>query len=189
MFAFAGSRVPPDDLFLWPPSTPVAEKLPGRALSTDKWVIWDGRRANLSFAKTDYWLADTPKVGGPSPAFLSFGDFLHRPTDFWYQSRHWRGIRPLQNATWRCGPLRNRIFARSARRRQNHFLLFGTPFGFTGSPGVFGRLMQAVQFNCRTRDPPNENRNGNEPFTAVFSHACIIHNARVGRRPGIAVRA
>ena len=56
------SGLKPGTLILTSPSTTAAKTLPGRTLSSDRRLIWGGRRANIQCPKQDYWHLDAPNI-------------------------------------------------------------------------------------------------------------------------------
>ena len=66
------------------------------------------------------------------------------------------------------------------------YLVF--PLGFTGPPGIFGRIMQGVQYFHRSHFPPNPQWNGAERFSAeVFADDGMFIESFLGERPKICV--
>ena len=183
MFACASRGAPSSDEYCCPPSTTVAKKLPGHTLSSDKRLILDARRVNLCCSKQDYWPLKTPLVGDLTTRYCklraSFPGLEVRGTK-----------RDVDSAFTRI------------RVRQDGAVLFGTeptsptitgdsivffylvlPFGFCGSPGIFGMVMEAVQLYHRSFAPRNHLWNGALYYDAeVFADGGMFLEALVGHR-------
>ena len=69
------------------------------------------------------------------------------------------------------------------------FFYLVLPFGFTGSPGIFGRLMQGVQTYHRSYTPSNSLWGDSKPLHAeVFVDDGMFLEAQVGQRMEIATQ-
>ena len=62
MFVCTQVGIPKDAILLTSPSATVAKKFPDRTISTEKRLIWDGRRLNIHCPKQDYWNLDAPDI-------------------------------------------------------------------------------------------------------------------------------
>ena len=74
--------------------------------------------------------------------------------------------------------------------RDQSFVLFYLvlPFGFTGPPDIFGRIMQGVQNSHRSYKSPCPEWNGGDTLSAeVFVGDGMFLEARLGGRPQISV--
>ena len=80
-------------------------------------------------------------------------------------------------------------FELGPKRCENVYLFYLVlPFGFTGSPGIFGRVMEAVQWYHQLHIHENPTWNGNEPLKAdVFSGDAMFLDAEIGDRLDISV--
>ena len=182
-------REPPNGAtVLFPPSTTVAKKLLGRTISADKRVILDARRVNLKCPKIDYWPLVAPTLEDLARRYCSLGSSA---PGIWAVGTK----RDIESASTRC------------RLRPGSSVMFGTefslcvsngdnilffyldlPFGFTGSPGIFGRLTQAAQWFHRLRAPPVPSWNEEAPPHAdVFAGDGMFIELTIGDRPQIAV--
>ena len=188
MFLRTGAGIPPGAQFIVSPSTTVAKKLPDRTISSDKRVILDVRRVNLKCPKADYWQVQTP----------SLGDLARR---FCYLKTSAPGLeivdtkRDIDAAFTRCrlhpdaAVLFGTEFMLNTASGENLiFFYLVPPFGFTGSPGVFGRLMQAAQYFHRCHIHPDPERNGVDHLSAeVYADDGMFRELLLGDRPHISV--
>ena len=68
------------------------------------------------------------------------------------------------------------------------FCYLALPFGFIGSPGIYGRLMQAVRFYHRSFPHPSPLWNGNNGFEAdVFVDGGMFLEVEIWNRPSLSV--
>ena len=66
------------------------------------------------------------------------------------------------------------------------FFYLCLPFGFSGSPGIFGGIMEAVQFYRRSFIPCFPVWGDSLPFTdEVFVGDWMLSEASIGRRKGV----
>ena len=152
-FICASNGVPAGGEFLCSPTNTVAKKLPGRTASIDKRLIRDGSRVNLRCPNVDYWKLKTPAVGDSAIKYCKFR------TSF-------PGIPVLGTkrdidaafTLFRLHPDSVAMFGTEFDDGDNRdaalvFFYLVQPFGFAGSPGMFGRVMDAFQVYRRSFIP------------------------------------
>ena len=145
MFIFTPNAVSEEGEYSRSPSTTVAKKLTGGTISSDKRLIWGGRRFNPRCPKSDYWPPITPSIEDRSIRFCQLRAAYHdipilgkkRDIDSAFTRR-------------RMHPDSVVMFGAECQLSSDPddvviFFYLVLPFGFTGSPGIFGRLMQGVQ--------------------------------------------
>ena len=72
----------------------------------------------------------------------------------------------------------------SHKQRRSRFLIFSTPFGFAGSPGIFWRILGAIQHYHRPPPPRSPFRNAITALSdEVFSGDGMLLEADIGQRP------
>ena len=184
MFVCTQAGLPNDSVILTSPSTTVSKKLPDRTLSVEKRLIWDGRRVNIHCPKFDYWHLDTPciqdlavwtaQLRAEFPGLELVGTKRDIDSAFTRVRLH---------------PDSARMFA-TEFSLDNHasgnfiFFYLVLPFGFTGSPGVFGRVMKAVEWFHHQHSPDNPLQNGSSPFrSVVFVDDGMFLEPNIGTRP------
>ena len=188
MFLCTGEGAPIHSQFIVSPSTTVAKKLPDRTPSSDKRVILDVRRVNLKRPKTDYWQVLTPTLDDLARRYCHLRtsapglEIVGTKRDI---DAAFTRVRLHPDAAVLFGA----EFRLNADNGENLiFFYLVLPFGFTGSPGIFGRLMQAVQFFHRCHIPPNPEWNGRERLSAeLYVDDGMFLEVRMGDRPQISV--
>ena len=183
MFICTAKGIPPETEFFCSPSTTVANKLPGRTISVDKRLIWDGRRINLRCPKEDYWKLITPSINDLAIRFCRVR------TAFPGVPVH-GAKRDIDAAFTRC-----RLHPDAARMFGTEFDIDGDrtdalvffylvlPFGFAGSPVIFGRVMDAVQYYHQSFVLACPEWNDSPPFHAdVFVDDGMFLEAAIGHR-------
>ena len=188
MFVCNSGAIPVDDQYIVSPSTTVAKKLPDRTVSNDRRVILDVRRVNLKCPKEDYWKVQTPMLEDLARKYCRLKTSAP-------------GIkvvgtkRDIDAAFTRCRlhPDSCTLFGTEFEVDKDRgdsvvFFYLVLPFGFTGSPGIFGRLMQAVQSFHRLHRPVNPQWNGVEGLSAeVYIDDGMFIELEMGQRPRISV--
>ena len=189
MFVSTSDGIPGGAGHFCSPTTTVAKKLPDRTISSDLRLIWDGGRAHLRCPKGDYWQCETPSIVDLSARYCSLR------TSF-------PGIpilgtkRDIDSA-----PTRVRLHPDGAtmfgsdfdvdkdRKSTMAFFYLVFPSGFSGSPGIFGRIMDAVQTYHRPFAPATPERNGDLPYyDDVFVGDAMFLEASIGHRQGQTVK-
>ena len=169
-----------------PPSTAVAKKLHVGTLSSGKHPIWDGRRVDLRYPKTDYWPLITPAIHTLDTRFCQLGSgYANVPVV--------GAKRGADSALTRC-----RLHPDDAAMFGAEFELGPTPAGnitifysvlpfvFTGPPGIFGGIAQGEQRYRRLHTPQLPMWGGQEHFAAdVFVGDGAFIEARIGERAEI----
>ena len=185
MFICATSGIPDGTRILCSPSTTAAKKLPNRTLSTDKRLIWDGRRVSLHCPKQDYWLLETPLV---------------KDLAMWYVKlqTNYPGLplvgtkRDEDSAFTRCRlrPDASSMFSTEFTIKIGEvetgviFFYMVLPFGFSGPPGIFGRVMQGVKWLHSRYHPLNPIWDGPNSFISeIFVDDGMFLEARLCTRP------
>ena len=145
MFVCTQNGVPFGTQILTSPSTTVAKKLPDRTLSVERRLIWDGRRVNIHCPKQDYWHLDTPsirdlatwaaQIKGEFPGVEVIGTKRDIDSAFTRVRLRRDSVR-MFSTEFSLGPSDADNFI---------FFYLVLPFGFTGSPGIFGRVMKDVE--------------------------------------------
>ena len=67
----------PGDLFISCPTTTSGKKLPDRAISIDRRILWGGRRVNLLTPKCDYYRPDYVKIEDISREIIRLSRYYH----------------------------------------------------------------------------------------------------------------
>ena len=184
MFVCAQSGIPPGARILTSPSTTVAKKLPGRTLSVERRLIWDGRRVNIHCPKQDYWHLDTPsihdlavwvaQIKGEFPGMEVVGTKRDIDSAFTRIRLHPDSVRMFPTE-FSLGPVISDNFI---------FFYLVLPFGFTGSPVIFGRVMKAVEWFHHQRGPNNPVQNGSMRFRSViYVDDGMFLEPNIGLRP------
>ena len=183
MFVCTPEPIGKDEEYLCSPSTTVAKKLPDRTISADKRLILDVRRVNLRFPKSDYWAMITPSIDNLAIRFRRLRAGLP-------------GIpilgakRDIDAAFARCRlhPDSSVMFGAEFQLSSDPadvviFFYLVPPFGFSGSSGIFGRLVQGVQFPHRSFSPSNTLWGDSTPLRAdVFVDDGMFLEAKIGQR-------
>ena len=184
MFICTQAGLPKGTLLLSSPSTTVAKKLPDRTVSTEKRLIWDGRRVNIHCPKTDYWHLDTPdiqelaiwvtQIKAEFPGIEVVGTKRDIDAAFTRVRVHPDAARMFATE-----------FALGPREEDNIiFMYLVLPFGFTGSPGIFGRVMKGVGWWHQKHGPTNVTRDGAWNFRSlIFVDDGMFLEPKVGTRP------
>ena len=188
MFARTQAGIPHGARLLASPSTTVAKKLPGRTVSPEKRLIWDGGRVNIHCPKTDYWHLDTPdiqelavwvaQIKAEFPGIDVVGAKRDIDAAFTRVRVHPDSARMF--ATEFClGP----------RKEDNLiFMYIVSPFGFTGSPGIFGRVTMGVGWLHQQTGPMNPIRDGAWRFRSlIFVDGGMFLEPNIGTRPAQSV--
>ena len=177
-------RDPFGDAHSLSPTTTAAKKMPDRTLPTDKILIWDGRRVNIHCPKQDYWLMETPTTQDLAAWYVRIKtNFPGTPAV--------GTKRDIDSAFARC-----RIRPDAASMFSIEFLAKGgagdvgviffymvTPFGFAGSPGIFGRVMQGVKWLHSQFSPDDPLWDGVHQFWCeIFADDGIFAEATIGTR-------
>ena len=183
MFVCTSKGIPVSSQYCCSPSTTVAKKLPDRTLSSDKRLILDARRVNLGCSKQDYWPLKTPLIGDLAVRFCklraSFPGLEIRGTKRDIYSAFTR-IRVRPDGEVLFG---TEFAAHSTTEDSIVFFYLVLPFGFCGPPGIFGRVMGAVQFYHRSFTPQNNRWNGDFSFEAeVFVDDGMFIESVIGHR-------
>ena len=184
MFICTTDGIPEGTRYLCSPSTTVAEKLPSRTLAVDKRLIWDGRRVNLHFPKQDYWFLETPLVKDLAQWYVELqSNFPGIPID--------GTKRDIDAAFARCRlrPDASLMFATEFAIKVGGiekgvvFFYMVLPFGFSGSPGIFGRVTQGVRWLHARFHPVNRIWDGLQSFISeIFVDDGMFLEARLGTR-------
>ena len=176
--------LPADTRFLCPPSTTASKKLPERTPPTDKRLIWDGRKINIHCPKQGYWFMETPMVKGLAEWYVQTKTNFH-------------GIpivgtkRDVDSAFTRCrirpdaASLFSTEFSAKDDGVETRVIFFYTvlPFGFTGPPGISGRVMQGVKWMHSQFAPLNPLWDGAHPFRCeIFVEDGMFIEASIGDR-------
>ena len=188
MFVFPSNGIPVSNLFMSSPSTTVAKKLLDRTLSTENRVIWDGRRANLKCPKADYWPVRTPMADDLAKRYCYLKANAHG-VEIIGTKRDIGAAFTRVRVRPDCATLFGTEFAHRGDPMNNVvFFYLVLPFGFAGSPGIFGRVMEGVQVFHQTHDISHPHLNGQESLSALV---CIddgmFMELRLGNRPQISV--
>ena len=138
--------------------------MPGRTLSTDKRLIWDGRRVNIHCPKYDYWHHGAPciedlavwtaQIRAEFPGIELVGAKRDIEAAFTRIRLH-PGAAAMLDTEFILGDADAENFL---------FFYLVLPFGFAGSPGVFGRAVKAVGWFHHQRAPIDALQNGNINF-------------------------
>ena len=184
MFICTTQGIPPGTRLLCSPSTTAAKKLPNRTLSPDKRLIWDGRRVNLHCPKQGYWFLETPLVRGLARWYVRTQTlFPGIPIE--------GGKRDVDSAFTRCRlhPDASSMFSTEFIVEIGNgetgiiFFYMVLPFGFSGSPGIFGRVMQGVKWLHSLFSPTSQIWDGAQPFNCeIFAGDGMFIEARLGTR-------
>ena len=187
MFVCTSLGIPVCNLYMVSPSTTVPKKLPDRTISSEKRVIWDGRRLNLKCPKGDYWAVTTPTVEDLARKYC----FLRAANP---GIRILGTKRDIDAAFTRCrfhpdcAVLFGAEFSHSDPTNSLVFFYLVLPFGFTGSPGIFCRIMCAVQHFHKLHTVSHKHLNGSLPLDAhVFIDDGMFMEPDLANRPQISV--
>ena len=183
MFVCTSDGIPSGAEFFCSPTTTVPKKLPDRTVSRDKRLICDDIRINLRCPKVDYWQPKTPTIGDLVIKYCKL-------------RKSFPGIpilgtkRDIDAAFTRCrlrpdsvGMFWTEFDADNNRDAALVFFHLVLPFGFSGSPGFFGRVIDAVQVYHRSFIPACPSWNDSVHFAAdVFVDGGMFLEASIGHR-------
>ena len=184
MLVCTQSGLPPNTRILTSPSATVEKKLPDRTLSVERRLIRDGRRVNIHCPKQDYWHLDTPsihdlavraaQIRGEFPGIDIIG--TKRDIDAAFTRVR---LRPDS-----CRMFSTEFSLGIADDENLIFYYLVLPFGFTGSTGIFGRVMKAVERFHHQHGPNDTTRNGYMRFrSVVYVDDGMFIEPRIGSRP------